>query len=65
MDCEYYLREMTGFNQLLIPFSAYEKGEVDAELLLHALHYMRAELEKEHTGLHFYTAEALKKVGIG
>lgn len=56
---------MTGFNQLLIPFSAYEKGEADAELLLHALHYMRAELEKEHTGLHFYTAEALKKVGIG
>ncbi len=65
MDCEYYPRELTGPRQLLIPFSAYEKGEADAELLLRALHYMRAELEKEHTGLHFYTAEALKKVGIG
>lgn len=65
MNCEFYRKELVGAQLLLKPFSAYEKGEADAELLLHALHYMRAELEKEHSGLHFYTAEALKKVGIG
>ena len=50
---------------MLKPFSAYEKGEADAELLVHACHYIMLELEKGYTGIEFYTAETLKKVGIG
>ncbi len=65
MNCEYYRKELVGNQLLLKPFSAYEKGEADAELLVHACHYIMLELEKEYTGLEFYTAEALKKVGIG
>ncbi|MBR4333820.1 MAG: hypothetical protein IKP72_14155 [Clostridia bacterium] len=65
MNCEYYRKELVGNQLLLKPFSTYEKGEADAELLVHACHYIMLELEKEYTGLEFYTAEALKKVGIG
>ena len=64
MDCEFFTGELTGCRRFLIPFRAYEKGEADAELLVHALHYMRAETEKEKCGLVFYTAEVLKKMGI-
>ena len=64
MDCEYYPRKLEGVQRLLIPLSAYKKGEASEELMIHALHYMRAEIEKDNTGLRFYTAEALKKVGI-
>ena len=65
MNCEYYRKELVGAQLLLKPFSAYEKGETDAELLVHACHYIMLELEKEYTGIEFYTAETLKKVGIG
>ncbi len=65
MNCEYYRKELVGAQLLLKPFSAYEKGEVDAVLLVHACHYIMLELEKEYTGLKFYTEEELKKVGIG
>ena len=64
MNCEYYRKELAGIQLLLKPFSAYEKGKADAELLVHACHYIMLELEKEYTGLEFYAAEALKKVGI-
>lgn len=64
MDCEYYPKELTGIQRLLTPFSAYEKGEIDAELLVHACRYIALDTEKEHSGLRWYTAETLKKVGI-
>ena len=64
MNCEYYRKELTGYRMLLKPYSAYEKGEVSAELLLHAYRYMLLELEKEITGVKYYTAETLKKLGI-
>ncbi len=64
MNCENYRKELVGVQLLLKPFSAYEKGETDAELLVHACRYIMLELEKEYTGIEFYTAETLKKVGI-
>jgi len=60
MNCEYISRELTGYERLL-PFRAYEKGEADVELLVHALHYMRTKIEQEYCGLQFHTAEVLKK----
>lgn len=65
MNCEFYRKELVRAQLLLKPFSAYEKGEADAELLVHACHYIMLELEKGYTGIEFYTAETLKKVGIG
>ncbi len=65
MDCEYYRKELIDYGLLLKPFSAYEKGDADAGLLLHACRYITLKLEKENTGVKFYTAESLKKVGIG
>ena len=64
MNCEYYPKELAGIQKLLTPFSAYEKGEIDAELLLHACRYIMLDTEKNHTGLHWYTAATLKKAGI-
>ena len=64
MNCEYYPKELTGKQLLLKPFSAYEKGEIDAVLLLHACRYILLELEKENTGVKYYTEEILKKTGI-
>lgn len=65
MNCEYYRKELTGHKLLLKPFSEYEKGDASAELLLHACRYIMLELEKEDSGVKYYTAETLKKVGIG
>ena len=64
INCEYYPKELTGIQRLLTPFSAYEKGEIDAELLVHACHYITLDMEKDYTGMGWYTAETLKKVGI-
>ena len=64
MNCEYYPKELIGFQRLLTPFSAYEKSKIDAELLVHACHYITLETEKDYTGMGWYTAETLKKVGI-
>ena len=64
MNCEYYPKELAGIRKLLMSFSAYEKGDSDAELLFHACRYIMLDTEKKHTGLHWYTAETLKKAGI-
>ena len=64
MNCEYYPKELINIERLLTPFSTYEKGKIDAELLVHACHYITLETEKDYTGMGWYTAETLKKVGI-
>jgi hypothetical protein len=64
MNCEYYPKELIGVQRLLTPFSAYEKGEIDAELLVHACYYITLDTEKDYTGIGWYTAETLKKAGI-
>lgn len=64
MNCEYYRKELTGSKLLLRPLSAYEKGEINAELLLHACRYIMLEVEKEYSGVKYYTEETLRKAGI-
>ena len=61
MNCEYYPKELTGIRRTLIPFSAYEKGDIDAELLAHAYHQIMLEVEKENNEPYCYT-EGIRKI---
>lgn len=65
MDCEYYPKEVVGFQRLLTPFSAYEKGEIDEELLVRACRHIMLDTEMSFSGLNWYPLHMLKKAGIG
>ena len=65
MNLEYYPKELTGIRRLLIPFSAFEKDEIDAELLAHAYHQIMLETKKKNAEPFNYTEEILKRAGIG
>ncbi len=64
MNCEYYPKELTGILRTLIPFSAYEKGDIDAELLAHAYHQIMLEVEKENNEPYCYTEGTRKIAGL-
>lgn len=66
LDLAYYREEPTGVRRILKLFSAFEKGEIDAELLAKGYHILlaEAELEQKREALDCFLDETLKKAGL-
>ena len=64
MDFEFYNGEYEGTQRIIKALSNYEKGLIDAELLMHAYHQILSE-ERARTDIpYFYTREGLELAGI-
>ena len=66
LDLAYYREEPTGIRRILKLFSAFEKGEIDAELLAKGYHILltEAELEQKREALDCFLDETQKKAGL-
>ena len=66
LDLAYYREEPTGIRRILKLFSAFEKGEIDAELLAKGYHILltETELEQKREALDCFLDETLKKAGL-
>lgn len=64
MDFELYQGDYKGKQRIIKALSNYEKGLIDAELLMYAYHLILSEERAKNDIPCFYTHEGLKLAGI-
>ena len=66
LDLEYYRKEPQGIRRILKLFSAFERGEIGAELLAKGYHILlcEAELDRNKEALGCFLDETLQKAGL-